>query len=114
MLAATHWAIGGDPAEPERLILASDQSRLQAGIALSAATRTAWPPKVIALGRALAAGLVAADEARILTEPFIMAALADVEAPPLMNDLFGPPFIGSPERERWEADLRDGSSGHGH
>lgn len=81
MLAAAHQAIGGDPAELEGLILASDQSRLHAGIALSAANRTAWPPKVIALGRALAAGLVAADEARILTEPFIMAALADIEAP---------------------------------
>ena len=81
MLAATHEAIGGDPAELERLILASDQSRLQAGIALSAATRTTWPPKVIALGRALAAGLMATDDARINTEPLIMAALADIEFP---------------------------------
>jgi hypothetical protein len=81
MLAAAHHAIGGDVAELERQILASDQSRLQAGIALSAATRTAWPPKVIALGRALAAGLVAADDARIMTEPFIIAALADIEVP---------------------------------
>jgi hypothetical protein len=24
----------------------------------------------------------------------------------VMDELFGPPFIGSPERERWEADLR--------
>ena len=27
----------------------------------------------------------------------------------VMDELFGPPFIGSPERERWEADLRERS-----
>ena len=27
----------------------------------------------------------------------------------VMDQLFGPPFIGSPERERWEADLRERS-----
>jgi hypothetical protein len=80
-LAAAQEAIGGDPAELERLIRSSDESRLQAGIALSAATRTTWPPKVRALGRALAAGLMATDDTRIDTEPLIMAALADIEFP---------------------------------
>jgi hypothetical protein len=27
----------------------------------------------------------------------------------VMDELFGPPFIGSPARERWEADLRERS-----
>jgi hypothetical protein len=80
-LAAAQEAIGGDPAELERLIRSSDESRLQGGIALSAATRTAWAPKVRALGRALAAGLLATDDARIDTEPLIMAALAGIEFP---------------------------------
>lgn len=80
-LAAAAEVLGSDPEELERLVLASDQSRLQAGIALSAAARTTWAPKVIAIGRALAAGLIAADDARIDTEPLIMAALADIEVP---------------------------------
>ena len=79
--AAAQEVMGGDPEELERLILASDQSRLQAGIALAAASRTTWPPKVRALGRALAAGVVATDDARVDTEPLIMAALADIEFP---------------------------------
>jgi hypothetical protein len=78
-LRRTSW--GSDPEELERLVLTSDQSRLQAGIALSAAARITWPPKVRALGRALAAGLMATDDARINTEPLIMAALADIEFP---------------------------------
>ena len=28
----------------------------------------------------------------------------------VMDELFGPPFIGSPARERWEADLRERST----
>ena len=80
-LAAAAGVLGGGPEELERLALASDGSRLQTGIALSAAARTTWPPKVIALGRALATGLIATDDARIDTEPLIMAALADIEFP---------------------------------
>lgn len=78
-LAAAQEAMGAASEELERLILASDQSRLQAGIALSAASRTSWPPKVRALGRALAGGLMATDDTRIDTQPLIMAALADIE-----------------------------------
>lgn len=59
---------------------ASEQSKLLAGIALSAATRTAYAPKIRALGRALANGL-ADDCARIDEEQLIMGALADMEAP---------------------------------
>jgi hypothetical protein len=73
--------MGVDEAQLEKQILSSDSRRLQAGIALSAASRTAWPPKVVALGRALATGLAATDDVRIDTEPLIMAALADIEFP---------------------------------
>lgn len=59
---------------------ASERTRLHAGIALSAATRTAWPHKVRTLGRVLASGLLATDETVIDTEEFILAAVADMEA----------------------------------
>jgi hypothetical protein len=81
MLAAAQVAMDVDPAQLEREILRSDEARLQAGVALDSASRTTWPPKVIALGRALADGLMATDDARIDTQPLIMAALADVEFP---------------------------------
>jgi hypothetical protein len=80
-LAAAHEAMDVDAAEMERRISSSDESRLETGIALSAASRTTWPPKVIALGRALAAGLVATDDARIDTYPLVVAALAEIEFP---------------------------------
>jgi hypothetical protein len=79
-LAAACDAMGGaDAAALEERIMASEQSRLQAGIALDAASRTAWPPKVIALGRALAVGLTADD--KIDSYALILAALADIEVP---------------------------------
>jgi hypothetical protein len=81
MLAVAQMAVGGDRAEMERLVLASDESLLQAGIAVQAAARTTWEPKVVAIGRALAAGLLSADDARIDPQPLIMAALADIEMP---------------------------------
>jgi hypothetical protein len=61
--------------------MSSERSRLLTGTVLSAATCTAWSPKVRALGRALAGGLMATDDARIDTEPLIVAALADIEFP---------------------------------
>lgn len=80
-LAAAQQTLGVETDELERLVLASEGSRLQAGIALSAATRTTWSPKLIAVGRALAAGLMGEDDTRIDTQPLIMAALADIEFP---------------------------------
>jgi hypothetical protein len=71
----------GSPEELERLATSSEKARLQTGLAMSAASRTAWPPKVRALGRALAAGLMATDDTQIEVEPMIMAALADIEFP---------------------------------
>ena len=65
------------------LIATTERTRLQAGIALSAATRTAWPHKIRTLGPVLASGLLATDEAMIDTDEFILAAVADIEAPHL-------------------------------
>jgi hypothetical protein len=82
-LAAACEALDRGPEELEGLVGASDKTRLLAGIALSAATRTAWQAKVRTLGRSLASGLLAADEAKIDIEQLIIAAIADIEAPHL-------------------------------
>src|SRR5260370_29782649 len=50
-LALACEALDFEPEELEGLIGASDRTRLLAGIALSAATRTAWQDKVRTLGR---------------------------------------------------------------
>ena len=56
---------------------------LLTGFALSAATRTAWEDKLRTLGRSLAEGLLAEDEAKIDTEQMIIAAITDIEGPQL-------------------------------
>jgi hypothetical protein len=88
-LAATCEALDCDQDELEARITASDRSLLMAGICISAATRTVWAPKVRALGRALASGLLAEDDATIDLEQLIMTAMADLEGPHLsMLELF--------------------------
>jgi len=81
VLASACEALDCEPGSLDAMIGTSDQTRLQAGIALSAAARTAYAPKVRALGRALAAGLIATDDAKVDVQQLIMAALADIEAP---------------------------------
>lgn len=82
-LAAACEALDCEPEELGMRIMASERTRLQAGIAISAATRTVWPAKVRVLGRALAYGLLAEDDATIDTEMLILAAMAEIEAPDL-------------------------------
>ena len=55
------------------------------GFALSAATRTVWEDKVRTLGRSLASGLLAEDNAEIDTEQMIIAAITDIEGPQLTH-----------------------------
>ncbi len=84
------WAIreGVPVDEMEERINASERTQLLTGFALSAATRTAWEDKVPTLGRSLASGLLADDDAEIDTEQMIIAAISDIEAPQLaMLDL---------------------------
>jgi hypothetical protein len=87
---ALFWAIrNGVPVEEmgDR-IDASERTQLLTGFALSAATRTAWDDKVRTLGRSLASGLLAEDDATIDTEQMIISAVTDIEAPQLaMLDL---------------------------
>lgn len=84
------WAIreGVPVDEMEARIKASKQTELLTGLALDAASRTAWEDKVRTLGRSLAEGLLSEDNAKIDTEQMIIAAIADIEAPQLaMLDL---------------------------
>ena len=79
------WAIrAGIPVdEMEELINASKRTELLTGVALDAAWQTAWEDKVRTLGRSLAAGLLADDNATIDSEQMIIAAIADIEGPHL-------------------------------
>jgi hypothetical protein len=70
---------GCDDEQFGELIGASETSRLQTGLAMDAAQRTAWPPKVRALGRVLAAGLIASDEAEVDIQQQALVAMADLE-----------------------------------
>jgi hypothetical protein len=80
VLAYAAVAAGTSPEEVADQIVVGEKSRLLGGTALSAATRTAYPPKVRALALALASGL-ANDQARIDDEQLVIAAIADLEAP---------------------------------
>jgi hypothetical protein len=64
-------------------IFNDEKSQLLAATAVFAATRTTWEGKVRTLGRSLASGLLASDDAEIDTEQLIMSAIADMEAPHL-------------------------------
>jgi hypothetical protein len=78
---ATHNGVPVD--EMKERINASERAQLLTGVALSAASRTAWEDKVRTLGRSLASGLLADDDSRIDTEQMIIAAIADIEGPQL-------------------------------
>jgi hypothetical protein len=98
-LAAACEALECEPDELGKRIVASERTRLQVGIAISAATRTVWPAKVRVLGRALASGLLAEDEATVDTEMLVLAAMADIEALDLsLLELLTKPSIAQLDR----------------
>jgi hypothetical protein len=80
MLGVTAEAAAQDPEQLADLIGQSEGTRLLTATAMAGAARTAWPPKVAALGRALAAGLIA-DDARIDVAELVLPAMADMERP---------------------------------
>ena len=81
LVSAIHAGIPVDAME-ER-INASERTQLLTGFALNAATRTVWEDKLRTLGRSLAYGLLADDNAMIDTEQMIIAAITDIEGPQL-------------------------------
>jgi hypothetical protein len=82
MLAAIDQELGGSgPEELVELTGKSEHTRLMTALAVDSAARTAWPPKVMALGKVLAAGLIGDDEATIDQAGLALAAMADMERP---------------------------------
>ncbi len=79
VLSTAAQETGCDDEQLSELIGASEASRLQTGLAMAAAERTAWPPKVRALGRVLAAGLLASDEAEVDVQQQALVAMVDLE-----------------------------------
>jgi hypothetical protein len=69
-----------DPDELADLIASSERTRLLTATAMAAAAGTAWPPKVYALGRALADGLIADDD-HINIADLVLPAMTDMERP---------------------------------
>jgi hypothetical protein len=61
----------------------SERTRLLAATAMTSVVNTAWPPKVHALGRALADGLIASDEAEADVADLVIPAMTDIERPHL-------------------------------
>jgi hypothetical protein len=62
----------------------SHRTRLLTATAAEGAAKTAWPRKVCALGRVLADGLIADDEAKIDIVQLAMTAMTDLERPHVM------------------------------
>jgi hypothetical protein len=81
MAEAAAEAAGYSPEELGQQMGRSRRTRLLTATAAEAASKTAWPPKVIALGKALAAGLIAEDHTRIDTEQLALLAMAGMERP---------------------------------
>ncbi len=84
MMASACDAAECTEAELEERLLKTEQTRLLNVNAILAAAGTAWPPKVVALGRVLAAGLIAEDEADVNLQEFALAAMAEMERPHVM------------------------------
>lgn len=81
MMASARDAAEYTEAELEEHLLETEQTRLLNVNAILGAAGTTWPPKVVALGRVLAAGLIAEDEADIDLQQSAMAAMAELERP---------------------------------
>lgn len=78
MLEAAAERAGYDADQLDRMIGESDRTRLMTGLAIVAAQRTTWPPKVVALGKALADGLIA-DDAMVNVADYVLAAMSEME-----------------------------------
>ena len=81
MAEAAAGAADYSPEELGEQMGRSPRTRLLTATAAEAASKTAWAPKVIALGKALAAGLIVEDDTQIDTEQFALGAMAGMERP---------------------------------
>jgi hypothetical protein len=85
MAEAAGTAAGLGPEVLGERMRRSQRTRLLTANAAESAAKTAWPPKVRALGRVLADGLIAADEAKIDVAELALTAMADLERPHVMT-----------------------------
>lgn len=69
-----------DPDQLADMIGKSERTRFLAATAMDGAVRTAWPTRVVAIGRALAAGLLATDDTAVDVEQMALEAMADMDA----------------------------------
>jgi hypothetical protein len=81
MMASAGEASGCEPGELSDLARKSERARLLTATATLGAAGTTWPPKVQALGRVLADGLIAEDEAKIDLTEMALAAMAEMGRP---------------------------------
>lgn len=81
VLEAASEHAGIDVEDLADAVLKDEQRRLLAGLALSSGSRTRNRAKIRALGRALAEGVLADDDAKLDQEQLIIRALDDMEAP---------------------------------
>lgn len=79
MLESCAETVGCDAEQLGKMIGSSENNILQTGLAMIAAERTTWPPQVRALGKALAAGLIATDEEEIDIKQRALAAMMDMD-----------------------------------
>lgn len=74
--------ICGVPAQDTLARIFTDEKyQLLAATAVVAAMRTTWEDKIRTLGRSLASGLLARDDAEVDAEQLIMSAIGDLEGP---------------------------------
>ena len=78
MLETAAEEAGLDAEELADRIATSEQAQLQTALAMDAAERTAWPPQVKALGKVLAAGLIAEDDA-VDVPQFALRAMSELD-----------------------------------
>jgi hypothetical protein len=81
MAEAAAFSAGFGPEELVQRMGRSQRTRLLTVTAAESAAKTAWPHKVRALGRVLADGLIADDEAQIDIVELALTAMTDLERP---------------------------------
>lgn len=108
MLGSAAEELGcNDPDQLGDMISKSERTRLLTITAMDGAVKTAWPPRVAAIGRALAAGLIATDDTMVDVELMALGAMADMDAMHVsLLELFvcwmPPPHTGSREIRKYE------------
>jgi hypothetical protein len=81
MMGSAAEALDCGPDELAEKAVESERARLLTTTATFGAAQTVWPPRVRALGRALAEGLIAQDEDKIYLIDMALAAMTEMERP---------------------------------